>query len=130
MEDVVCGDSEADNEGARRRIYRHKCASLCALVVESTCVRMVPLALLCCVRVNNCIWDCFAQSFDDSDDVSMFGKAKSPKKAKAPKKEAESPAEASKDQIAAIEAELRKILKDEANYDMSYAGRYQACCSL
>ena len=66
------------------------------------------------------------QSFDDSDDESAFGtpKAKMPKKTKAPKKEAESPAEASKDQIAAIEAELRKILKDEANYDMSYAGRY------
>ena len=87
-------------------------------------IGMVPLVLLCCFRVNDCIRGCCSQSFDDSDDVSMFGKAKTPKKAKAPKKEAESPAEASKDQIAAIEAELRKILKDEANYDMSYAGRY------
>ena len=39
------------------------------------------------------------------------------------KKEAESPSEASKAQIAKIEAELTKILKDSANDDMSYAGR-------
>ena len=46
-----------------------------------------------------------------------------PKKKKQTKKEAKSPSEASKAQIAKIEAELTKILKDSANDDMSYAGR-------
>ena len=48
------------------------------------------------------------------------------------KKEAKSPSEASKAQIAKIEAELTKILKDSANDDMSYAGRQYCsrvhCC--
>ena len=39
------------------------------------------------------------------------------------KKEAESPSEASKAQIAKIKAELRKLLDDEANDDMSYEGQ-------
>ena len=52
-----------------------------------------------------------------------------PKKKKQTKKEAESPSEASKAQIAKIEAELTKILKDSANDDMSYAGR-QYCSGV
>ena len=49
--------------------------------------------------------------------------SETPKKKQKKKKEPESPAEASKEQIAKIEAELAKILKDSANDDMSYAGR-------
>ena len=60
------------------------------------------------------------QSFDDS-------MSDTPKKKKQTKKEAESPSEASKDQIAKIEAELTKILKDSANDDMSYAGNVFVC---
>ena len=60
------------------------------------------------------------QSFDDSEDESV---ADTMKKAKATKKEAATPAEASKAEIAKIEAELTKILKDEANDSMTYAGR-------
>ena len=48
--------------------------------------------------------------------------SETPKKKQKKKKEPESPAEASKEQIAEIEAELAKILKDSANDDMSYAG--------
>ena len=63
------------------------------------------------------------QSFDDS--MSDTPKKKQTKKQT--KKEAESPGEASKAQIAKIEAELTKILKDSANDDMSYAGNAVAC---
>ena len=59
------------------------------------------------------------QSFDDNEDESV---ADSPKKGKSTKKEAATPAEASKAEIAKIEAELTKILKDEANDSMTYAG--------
>ena len=59
----------------------------------------------------------YSQSFDDSMSMSD-----TPKTKKHTKKEAESPSEASKAQIAKIEAELTKILKDSANDDMSYAG--------
>ena len=59
------------------------------------------------------------QSFDDS----MSDTPKKKPKQQTKKKEAKSPSEASKDQIAKIEAELTKILKDPANDDMSYAGR-------
>ena len=51
--------------------------------------------------------------------------AGTPKQKKA-KKEPDDPAKASKAQIAKIEAELTKILKDEANDKMSYAGMLQA----
>ena len=51
-----------------------------------------------------------------------------PKKRKATKKEAATPAEASKAEIAKIEAELTKILKDEANDSMTYAGTMLLLC--
>ena len=59
-----------------------------------------------------------SQSFDDSDSDPWAG---TPKQKKA-KKEPDDPAKASKAQTAKIEAELTKILKDEANDNMSYAG--------
>ena len=70
---------------------------------------------------------CFAhlQSFDDIEDESV---ADTPKKRKATKKEAATPAEASKAEIAKIEAELTKILKDEANDSMTYAGTIALLC--
>ena len=46
------------------------------------------------------------------------------KKTKNAKKEAASPAETTKAQVAKIEAELTKILKDQSNDDMSYAGEF------
>ena len=49
--------------------------------------------------------------------------SETPKKKQKKKKEPESPAEASKEQIAKIEAELSKLLDDEANDDMSYEGQ-------
>ena len=58
--------------------------------------------------------------------MSMDGSAAATPKRKPTKKEAESPAEESKAQIAKIEAELTKILKDKANEDMSYAGSVYA----
>ncbi len=54
--------------------------------------------------------------------------ADAPKKRKATKKEAATPAEASKAEIAKIEAELTKILKDEANDSMTYAGTIALLC--
>ena len=51
-----------------------------------------------------------------------------PKKRKTTKKEAATPAEASKAEIAKIEAELTKILKDEANDSMTYAGTMVVLC--
>ena len=65
------------------------------------------------------------QSFDDSEDDFA---ADTPKKRKATKKEAATPAEASKAEIAKIEAELTKILKDEANDSMTYAGTMVVLC--
>ena len=65
------------------------------------------------------------QSFDDSEDDFA---ADTPKKRKATKKEAATPAEASKAEIAKIEAELTKILKDEANDSMTYAGTIALLC--
>ena len=65
------------------------------------------------------------QSFDDNEDESV---ADSPKKRKTTKKEAATPAEASKAEIAKIEAELTKILKDEANDSMTYAGTIVLFC--
>ena len=64
------------------------------------------------------------QSFDDSMSDTPKKKKQAKKEAK---KEAESPSEASKAQIAKIEAELTKILKDSANDDMSYAGNTFEC---
>ena len=60
-----------------------------------------------------------SQSFDV---MSMDGSEAATPKREQTKKEAESPAEESKAQIAKIEAELTKILKDKANESMSYAG--------
>ena len=58
------------------------------------------------------------QSFDGSSDDPFD---ETPKK-KQSKKEAASPSEASKAQLGKIEAELKKILEDEFNDGMSYAG--------
>ena len=74
------------------------------------CIDRIVLSVVC------------VQSFDDLDDSL----SDTPKK-KQTKKEAESPGEASKAQIAKIEAELTKILKDSANDDMSYAGNVVVC---
>ena len=65
------------------------------------------------------------QSFDDSEGDFADD---TPKKRKTTKKEAATPAEASKAEIAKIEAELTKILKDEANDSMTYAGTMLLLC--
>ena len=65
------------------------------------------------------------QSFDDSEGDFADD---TPKKRKTTKKEAATPAEASKAEIAKIEAELTKILKDEANDSMTYAGTIALLC--
>ena len=80
------------------------------------CIFRVPFFIIICAHL---------QSFDDSEDD--FG-ADTPKKRKATKKKAATPAEASKAEIAKIEAELTKILKDEANDSMTYAGTIALLC--
>ena len=65
------------------------------------------------------------QSFDDSEGDFADD---TPKKRKTTKKEAATPAEASKAEIAKIEAELTKILKDEANDSMTYTGTIVVLC--